>query len=279
MHDFIEPAASADSSTAVPAHTRIAPSLAELSARLASTLGRIAARHRPTAFASSFSVEDMVLLDTIARHALPIDVFVLDTGRLPAETYELIERSGSRYQIPLRVLYPDALAVEDYATRNGVNAFYRGIDLRERCCAIRKTEPLQRALAGKAAWIAGLRRSQSVTRRDLAAEEFDAVHAMPKFNPLLEWSTDDVWDYVRANGVPYNALHDRGYPSIGCAPCTRAIEPGEDLRAGRWWWEQAEHRECGLHRRPVHVAVRVEAAVTVEPRAHATSPATTEDPA
>jgi phosphoadenosine phosphosulfate reductase len=273
VHDLIEP----DSSTAVPARSSVARSLADLSATLATTLARIAARHRPTAFASSFGVEDMVLLDTIARHALPIDVFVLDTGRLPPETYDLIEHSASRYGILLRVLYPDALAVEDYATRNGVNAFYRGIDLRERCCAIRKTEPLSRALAGKAAWITGLRRSQSVTRRLLAAEEFDTVHGMPKFNPLLEWSTDEVWAYVRANGVPYNGLHDRGYPSIGCAPCTRAIEPGEDLRAGRWWWEQAEHRECGLHRRPVHVAVRIEAAVTRDAGARTRSPATAED--
>ena len=139
---------------------------------------------------------------------------------------------------------------------NGVNAFYRSVELRKACCAVRKTEPLARALAGKGAWITGLRRAQSVTRSDVAVEEFDAVHGLPKFNPLVDWSDDDVWAYIRAHGVPYNALHDRGYPSIGCAPCTRAVAPGEDIRAGRWWWEDPEHKECGLHNRPISIPVR-----------------------
>jgi len=138
---------------------------------------------------------------------------------------------------------------------NGVNGFYRDVALREECCAIRKTEPLRRALAGKRAWITGLRREQSTTRRHVSLEEFDAVHRMPKFNPLVEWSHDAVRAYIALHDVPYNPLHDRGYPSIGCAPCTRAVEPGEDVRAGRWWWERAEQRECGLHRRPLDVAV------------------------
>jgi len=232
------------------------PPLTELrSADLGLTLAQIASHYEPVAFASSFGAEDMVLLDAISRHGLAVDVFVLDTGRLPAETYDLIARAQTRYAIPIRVLYPDARSLEDYVSSNGVNAFYQNVEMRERCCAIRKTEPLGRALAGKAAWITGLRREQSVTRRELSLHEFDAVHGIPKFNPLLEWSTDEVWAYLRTNDVPYNALHDRGYPSIGCAPCTRAVEPGDDLRSGRWWWEQAEHRECGLHRRPVHVPV------------------------
>ena len=140
---------------------------------------------------------------------------------------------------------------------HGVDAFYRSVELRKQCCAIRKTAPLARALAGSSAWITGLRRAQSPTRTDVPVEEFDQSHGIWKFNPLAEWSDDEVWQYVRAHGVPYNPLHDRGYPSIGCAPCTRAIEPGDDIRAGRWWWEQAEHKECGIHRRPPAGAVRV----------------------
>jgi phosphoadenosine phosphosulfate reductase len=137
-----------------------------------------------------------------------------------------------------------------------MNAFYRGVELRKACCAFRKAEPLARALVAKGAWITGLRRSQSVTRNGVAVEEFDAAHGLPKFNPLVDWSDDDVWNYVRTHGVPYNALHDHGYPSIGCAPCTRAVAPGEDIRAGRWWWENPEQKECGLHRRPVSIPVR-----------------------
>jgi phosphoadenosine phosphosulfate reductase len=141
---------------------------------------------------------------------------------------------------------------------NGINAFYHGVELRQACCAIRKTEPLRRALAGKRAWITGLRRAQSSTRSTVAIEEFDSVHGLPKFNPLADWTDAEVWSYIRSHGVPYNRLHDRGYPSIGCAPCTRAIEPGEDIRAGRWWWENSEHKECGLHRRPLDIAIRIE---------------------
>jgi phosphoadenosine phosphosulfate reductase len=162
--------------------------------------------------------------------------------------------------LPITVMTPNATELQAFVEANGVNAFYRSVALREACCAVRKTAPLARALAGKGAWITGLRRAQSVTRREVALEEFDAVHGLPKFNPLLDWSDDDVWNYLRGHGVPYNPLHDRGFPSIGCAPCTRAIEPGEDIRAGRWWWEQPEHKECGLHRRPIAVAVRASAA-------------------
>jgi len=220
------------------------------------TLEYVAATHAPAVLASSFGAEDMVLIDLIARERLPIQVFTLDTGRLPEETHSLIERTRDRYAIAIDVYVPDAQSVEQFVRREGPNAFYRSVELRERCCAIRKTEPLARALAGKGAWITGLRRAQSPTRSDITIEEFDARHGLPKFNPLADWSEDDVWGYIRAQGVPYNALHDRGYPSVGCAPCTRAVAPGEDIRAGRWWWETSEHKECGLHRRPVPIPVR-----------------------
>ena len=214
-------------------------------------LRKVAARHKPAVFASSFGAEDMVIIDLIARHALPIRIFTLDTGRLPEETHALIEQTRERYGLPIDIFTPDARLLQSFVRENGVNAFYRGVDLRKSCCAVRKSEPLKRALVAKGAWITGLRRSQSVTRGDLSLEEFDAVHGLPKVNPLADWSDDDVWNYLRTHHVPYNALHDRGFPSIGCAPCTRAIKSGEDVRAGRWWWEAPEHKECGLHVRPV----------------------------
>jgi phosphoadenosine phosphosulfate reductase len=223
-------------------------------------LQRIGSEHAPAALASSFGAEDMVLTDLIARHHLPICIFTLDTGRLYGETYALIDRVRERYAVPVEVYYPDTLAIETFVHDNGVNAFYRSVELRQGCCAIRKTEPLGRALAGRGAWITGQRRAQSVTRSTVELEEFDAVHAIPKFNPLADWSEDEVWRYVRHHKVPYNALHDLGYPSIGCAPCTRAVQPGEDVRAGRWWWEHADHKECGLHPRLSRIPVRVEGA-------------------
>jgi phosphoadenosine phosphosulfate reductase len=217
-------------------------------------LARIADTHAPAVFASSFGAEDMVLLDLIARAGLPIRVFTLDTGRLPQETHDLIDRSRAHYGIDIDIYVPQADAVQAFVREHGVNAFYHGIDLRRQCCGIRKSEPLRRALAGAHAWITGLRRAQGVTREDIAIEQFDTTHDLPKFNPLADWSEDDVWSYLRANGVPWNALHDRGYPSIGCAPCTRAVQPGEDVRAGRWWWERPDQKECGLHRRPAVAA-------------------------
>ncbi len=224
-------------------------------------LERIAREHAPAVLASSFGAEDMVLVDLIARDALPIAVFTLDTGRLPEETHALIDRVRRHYGIAVDVHAPAAHRIESFVREHGTNAFYDSVDLRKTCCAIRKTEPLARALAGKGAWITGLRREQSITRADVPFEEHDAVHGLPKFNPLVEWNEGEVWTYLRSRGVPYNALHDRGYPSIGCAPCTRAVEPGEDVRAGRWWWENPEHKECGLHRRPANV-VRQPAEVT-----------------
>lgn len=219
-------------------------------------LRSIAARHAPAVFASSFGAEDMVVIDLIAKHALPIRIFTLDTGRLPDETHALIDRTRERYGLPVDLYTPDARLLQGFVREHGVNAFYESVELRKACCGVRKTEPLRRALVAKGAWITGLRREQSVTRAGIAVEELDAVHGLPKFNPLADWSHDDVWRYLRGHGVPYNALHDRGYPSIGCAPCTRAIEPGEDVRAGRWWWEAPEHKECGLHRRPIPIVVK-----------------------
>ncbi len=221
-------------------------------------LHRIGSQHASATLASSFGAEDMVLTNLIARHGLPIAIFTLDTGRLPGETYDLIDRVHAHYALPVEVYCPDTRAIESYVRDNGVNAFYRGVELRQSCCAIRKTEPLARALAGRSAWISGQRRAQSATRSAVDIEEIDAVHALPKFNPLADWSEDEVWTYVRAHRVPYNPLHDLGFPSIGCAPCTRAIHPGEDIRAGRWWWESADHKECGLHRRPLRIPVRIE---------------------
>ncbi|HEX4524396.1 MAG TPA: phosphoadenylyl-sulfate reductase [Casimicrobiaceae bacterium] len=220
-------------------------------------LSRVARDHAPVALASSFGAEDMVLIDLVARHALPIEILTLDTGRLPDETHLQIDRVREHYRLTINVLHPDAAALQAFVAVNGANPFYRSIELRLACCAIRKARPLARGLAGMRGWITGQRRAQSITRSDLAVEEFDAERGIPKFNPLADWSEADVWDYLRSNGVPWHPLHDRGYPSIGCAPCTRPIEPGEDLRAGRWWWERPEHRECGLHRRSLDVPVRV----------------------
>ncbi len=213
----------------------------------ADAVKRIETEFVPAAFACSFGAEDMVLLDLIAAHARRIEVFTLDTGRLPAETYTLMDEVRERYSVPLRVYFPDTREVEAWVEQNGVNGFYRSAAQRKQCCHIRKVVPLGRALAGKKAWVTGLRREQSVTRQTLQEREWDASNQMFKFSPLLDWAEDEVWSYLRAHNVPYNALHEKGYPSIGCAPCTRAIAPGEDVRAGRWWWEQPEGKECGLH--------------------------------
>lgn len=202
----------------------------------------------PAGFASSFGLEDLVLTDLIAREFPGIEIFTLDTGRLPEETHDLMRRVADHYGVRLRVFYPDTVAVERHVGEHGPNAFYHSVALRKECCQVRKVEPLKRALRGKRAWITGLRREQALTRRDLPVAEFDPATGLQKFNPLADWSHLDVWTYVRGRGVPYNALHDRGYPSIGCAPCTRAVREGEDIRAGRWWWEDPAGKECGLHR-------------------------------
>jgi phosphoadenosine phosphosulfate reductase len=217
---------------------------------LVDRLEAITRTFRRVAFASSLGAEDMVLTDAILRGGLGIEIFTLDTGRLHRETLEVIDRVQTRYGHAITIVRPEAAAVEAWVRDHGANAFYESVDLRKACCRIRKVEPLARALAGRDAWITGLRRAQSTTRTDLALREDDAVHGIPKFNPLADWSESEVWGYLRSHDVPYNALHDRGYPSIGCEPCTRAIKPGEDVRAGRWWWESADSKECGLHLAP-----------------------------
>ena len=214
---------------------------------LESALEAIAAEFAPAALASSLSAEDMVLTDAIARAGLPIEVFVLDTGRLHAETVSLISEIEERYGIAVCVHQPRAAAVQEYIRLHGRDGFYGSVELRQRCCEIRKVEPLRRALAGKRAWLTGQRREQAPSRSALSFREYDAVHGLEKFNPLADWTESEVWSYVEANRVPYNRLYDQGYRSIGCAPCTRPVLPSEDLRAGRWWWEPAAGKECGLH--------------------------------
>ena len=211
------------------------------------TLTRIAAEFSPAVFASSLAAEDMVLTDMILKAKLPIGIFSLETGRLHQETLAVLDKVKARYDHDITLYRPQPEAVAAYVEQNGLNAFYNSVEMRRECCRIRKVEPLGRALAGNKAWITGQRRAQSTTRAELHVQEDDAAHAMTKFNPLADWSEQDVWDYIRANDVPYNALHDQGYPSIGCEPCTRAVQPGEDVRAGRWWWENPDSKECGLH--------------------------------
>src|SRR5262245_14133670 len=211
------------------------------------TLTAIAADHSPAVLASSLSAEDMVITDAILRLGLPISVFTLDTGRLHGDTLRVIDAVLERYRYAIAVFRPEPAAAREYVSLFGRDGFYRSPELRKRCCEIRKVDPLRRALAGKRAWITGLRRGQSAGRGELPAQAFDPVHGIEKFNPLAAWSEDDVWRYIRANDVPYNALYDQGYRSIGCAPCSRPVAPWEDVRAGRWWWEAAGARECGLH--------------------------------
>lgn len=203
--------------------------------------------YAPVAFANSMGAEDMVLTDIIDRHHIEIEMFSLDTGRLPQETYDLMQTVQERYKTKLRIYFPNVKQVETYVAEHGVNGFYQSVDLRKNCCYIRKVEPLRRALQGKRAWGTGIRREQASTRANLKVSAYDMDNRMQKVNPLLEWTNAEVWEYLKHYEVPYNKLHDRFYPSIGCAPCTRAITPGEDIRSGRWWWEAPETKECGLH--------------------------------
>ncbi len=222
-------------------------------------LDAVQADHAPVVFANSFGAEDMMLTDLIGQHYPAIEIFTLDTGRLPQETYSLMQQVENRYHIRIQLYFPESAAVEEYAAQHGPNGFYDSVELRKACCHMRKVAPLQRALRGKRAWITGLRRDQAPTRKDLATVEFDADHGLQKISPLLDWELSDVWDYLKKFEVPYNLLHDKGYSSIGCAPCTRAITPGEDVRAGRWWWENPETKECGLHPSGRHAAAAASA--------------------
>ena len=218
---------------------------AAVHAQLAAAL----ARHGRLVYSNSLGAEAMVLTDIIATQLPEIDMFSIDTGRLYEETHELLEKLQRRYRRAIRVVYPDAAALERLVARQGVNGFYHSLEARLECCRIRKLEPFKRAIVGYDGWITGLRREQSAARAAAEAVEWDAEHGLYKVSPLLEWTEAEVWQYIRARRLPYNPLHDRQFPSIGCAPCTRAIQPGESRRAGRWWWEQPETRECGLHPR------------------------------
>jgi phosphoadenosine phosphosulfate reductase len=206
-------------------------------------------KHGKVVYSSSLGAEAMVLTDIIWSHLPEIDIFSIDTGRLHQETYDLLERLERRYRKRMRLVHPDAKALEELVAAQGINGFYHGLDARIACCAVRKVDPFKRGIAGFSAWITGVRRQQSATRARAEFTEWDAANALHKISPLLEWSEEQVWQYIRARHLPYNTLHDKQFPSIGCQPCTRAIQPGEDPRAGRWWWERPESRECGLHPR------------------------------
>ena len=197
-------------------------------------------------FSSSLGQEDQVLTDIIFKNNVPVKIFTIDTGRLFNETYELLDRTTARYKKPVHVYFPGAEDVEEFVAVKGINSFYESVDNRKECCNIRKVKPLNRALKGAKVWITGLRAEQSNNRQNMSMIEWSEEKQLYKFNPLINWTQDEMIDYIKKNNVPYNPLHDKGFVSIGCAPCTRAIEPGEDARAGRWWWETSQ-KECGLH--------------------------------
>lgn len=199
------------------------------------------------AFSSSMGAEDQVITDMISKIDRSAKIFTLDTGRVFPETYDLIDRTTKRYKMPIQFYFPDAKQVEEMVNEKGINLFFESVENRKLCCHIRKMEPLKRAFKDLDVWICGLRRSQSVTRTNVQVVEWDETNGLIKLNPIVDWSEEQVWDYIKENKVPYNRLHDKGFPSVGCQPCTRAIEKGEDLRAGRWWWENPDTKECGLH--------------------------------
>jgi phosphoadenosine phosphosulfate reductase len=205
--------------------------------------------YKNVCYANSLGSESVVLTDLIWESVPEIEIFSIDTGRLYPETYDLIERLQQRYGRTLRMVYPEAADLEGWVAEHGINGFRDGLELRQGCCGIRKVAPFRRAVAGQGAWVTGIRRGQSASRALAAAVEWDAEYGLHKVSPLLDWSETEIWDYIRKKRLPYNILHDSGFPSIGCAPCTRAVLPGEDARSGRWWWERAESRECGLHPR------------------------------
>jgi len=201
------------------------------------------------AFSTSLGAEDQVITRMISDIDRSAHIFTLDTGRLFPETYDLIDLTAKKYGLNIKIMFPDAARVESMVNTKGINLFYDSIENRKLCCHIRKIEPLKRAFEGLDAWICGLRRDQSVTRKDVQLVEWDDANGLIKVNPLIDWTEAQVWEYIREYHIPYNQLHDKDFPSIGCQPCTRAILPGEDIRAGRWWWENPESRECGLHKK------------------------------
>ena len=216
-------------------------------------------QHGRVVYSNSLGAEAMVLTDLIWSHVPEIDIFSIDTGRLHEETYEVLEKLQRRYKRKIRVVYPDAQALEKLVADQGVNGFYHSLEARLACCHVRKVEPFKRAIAGYSAWVTGVRHEQSATRAQAQPIEWDVENRLHKVSPLLDWTEEHVWQYIRARKLPYNSLHDKQFPSIGCSPCTRAIQPGENRRAGRWWWEQPESRECGLHPRVRQAAAAVQA--------------------
>ena len=201
------------------------------------------------ALSSSLSIEDQVLTNIVCSIDKTTKIFTLDTGRLFPDTYDLIHRTNQKYGIKMSVYFPDATQVEEMVNTKGINLFFESIENRKLCCNLRKLKPLKRAFKGLEVWICGLRREQSVTRQDMQRIEWDEANGIIKLNPLIDWTEEQVKDFIRINRIPYNPLQDKGFPSIGCQPCTRAIFPGEDIRAGRWWWENPDTKECGLHKR------------------------------
>ncbi len=200
-------------------------------------------------FASSLGLEDQIITHIIMNITKDIKIFTLDTGRLFQETYNTIDRTENYYGFKFKIYFPDAEMVEKMVNEKGINLFYESVENRKLCCHIRKVVPLKRALKGFLCWITGLRREQSITRKELEVIEWDGNNNLYKLNPIYDWSLDQVWDFIKKNKIPYNKLHDEGFISIGCAPCTRPIKQGENIRDGRWWWENPEHKECGLHNR------------------------------
>ena len=220
-------------------------------ADIAQNLRDIAAQYPgEVIFSTSFSWEDQAISHIIFSEKIDIEVFTLDTGRMFPETYSTWSRTLERYNQPITPYYPDAVSLQNFVAEKGPNNFYESVENRKQCCFIRKVEPLQRAVKGKKVWITGIRAEHSPNRHDMTQVEWDGSNNIVKYHPILHWSTDETVAFINKNGIPYNPLHDKGFVSIGCAPCTRAIRPGEDFRAGRWWWEDASKKECGLH---VHV--------------------------
>jgi phosphoadenosine phosphosulfate reductase len=200
------------------------------------------------ALSSSFGAEDQVLTHMMLEISKNVNIFTLDTGRLPYETYSVMDNTNLKYNTKVNVYFPNDKDIENLYQTQGINGFYESIQNRKACCYVRKIAPLKRALKGLDIWVTGLRASQSITREDMSLFEFDEGNNVIKLNPLLSWNEEDVWAFIKENNVPYNKLHDSGYPSIGCAPCSRAVKDGEEVRSGRWWWENPEHKECGLHK-------------------------------
>jgi phosphoadenosine phosphosulfate reductase len=229
--------------------SELSKSLRERAQNSISQLQNAVAEFKNVCYANSLGSESVVLTDIIWSAVPQIEIFSIDTGRLYPETYELIERLQKRYGRALRIYYPDAANLENWVGEHGINGFRDGLDQRRGCCGTRKVEPFRRAISGRNAWVTGIRRGQSASRAQAAPVEWDREYGLHKVSPLLEWSENEIWEYIRKKRLPYNTLHDSGFPSIGCAPCTRAVQAGEPERSGRWWWERNDSPECGLHPR------------------------------